>query len=109
MFSDILLVDSTFPRIKGDTVRLETIPVLSRYKCLEFYYRIHGESVGRLNLYTQYYDGHKVLLWRLAGNQGNGWNHARVPTEGNKTYKVSLSVLCVCSVWLACHKGKETE
>ena len=43
---------------------------------------MHGERIGRLNVYIKNGLSHKALLWRLAGDQGDQWNNAQIPLEG---------------------------
>jgi hypothetical protein len=75
-------MESSYPVEKGFSGVLTTT-YFAQYNCLHFSYHMHGENMGRLNVFGVK-DGNKTLLWRLAGDQGVEWQSAVVKLEHNK-------------------------
>lgn len=85
-----LYTESSSPRSKGDTARLESRYVSAHYNCVMFKYHMYGSRMGRLNVYIKDGLSRRTLLWRLAGDQGNNWKDAQIPMEGISAYMVII-------------------
>lgn len=84
-----MYIESSFPRAKGDKARLEsrlTVPVRN---CLTFWYHMHGNTTGRLNVYLRSHSSNaEILTWRLAGSHGNVWRKGEIPINHIYAYQV---------------------
>lgn len=81
-------LESSYPRIKGDSIRFESPVVVPAYKCLSFKYSMRGKHVGRLTVYIQ--RGKKsdpVAKWRLSGDQGNLWEKGKLKLQRQRPFK----------------------
>ncbi|KAK3736109.1 hypothetical protein QZH41_013539 [Actinostola sp. cb2023] len=89
------LVDSKYPRFKGENHYYRTDFILSSKNCLTFFYIINGTNPGRLNVYLGGYLGNETLLWRLAGQQGehNSWLKAQVPISSDIAYQIIFKAI----------------
>ena len=79
----------SYPRKRDDRSIIESRYLGGEVNCLKFSYNISGENVGRLNVYRVDQDDKPLLLWRLAGDQGNEWKSAQVPIDVSQGFKVS--------------------
>ncbi|XP_048577863.1 uncharacterized protein LOC5514077 isoform X2 [Nematostella vectensis] len=69
-------------------VRYSTDYVTPRKTCLSFVYQLKGVYPGHLNVYSSGFKGQETLLWRLAGNRGDGWNRGQVPVKKDIPFRV---------------------
>jgi hypothetical protein len=64
-------------------------------KCLSFWYHVHGDDLGGLNVYSQLETSKneantsRNLIWSINRNQPKNWYIARVPTD----YKVDFKII----------------
>ena len=86
----------SYPRQRGDLSILESYYIVRVANCLRFSYFMSGEGIGRLNVYAVGQDEATSLLWRLSGNQGNGWKIAEVPIYAVQGYKVGKNPSHAC-------------
>ncbi|XP_071486327.1 MAM and LDL-receptor class A domain-containing protein 1-like [Diadema antillarum] len=73
----------------GQTARLNSAlysPVTSD-SCLTFWYHMHGQNVGTLNVLTSSGSA-ETVHWTRSGTHGDQWLVARVPFSGTQTYSV---------------------
>ncbi|XP_013414005.1 MAM and LDL-receptor class A domain-containing protein 1-like [Lingula anatina] len=70
-------IEASTPRKEGHFAHLysKEFPFSSRPRCLNFYYHMYGLDMGRLNVYL-HVDGAKMMIWTMAGDQGNMWLRA---------------------------------
>ena len=83
-----LYIDASFPRKPGEKALLHhnfSFKDTAVY-CLKFFYCINGTDAGQLNIY----DG-SVLIWSLAGSQGNSWSLATVSIM--KSYGIKTTIV----------------
>ena len=91
--------ESSFPRVKGNKARLESRLTVTTRNCLTFWYYMHGETTGRLNVYLRSHSSDaETLIWRLAGSHGNVWNKGEIPIREIHAYQVKYIVYCVFKV-----------
>lgn len=92
-----LYIESSFPRVKGDKARLESRLTVSTRNCFTFWYHMHGETTGRLNVYLRSHGNDaETLIWRLAGSHGNVWKKVEIPMRQIYAYQVKY-ILCFMS------------
>eukprot|EP00057_Strongylocentrotus_purpuratus_P007164 XP_011661638.1 PREDICTED: MAM and LDL-receptor class A domain-containing protein 1-like [Strongylocentrotus purpuratus] len=73
----------------GQSARLRSAlysPVTSD-SCLTFWYHMHGEQIGIINVLTASGSA-ETLAWTRAGTQGDQWLVARVPVTGTTPFNV---------------------
>ena len=89
-----MYIESSYPRVKGHKARLKSRVTVPARNCFTFWYYMHGETTGRLNVYLRIisfsHHGDK-LIWRLAGSQGNEWKKGEIPVKEDFAYEV----LCI--------------
>lgn len=56
--------------------------------CLRFYYSMNGFHCGQLTVYTRVNNGNRVTRWKMAGDQGRGWQSAAVDVNMNGVTEV---------------------
>lgn len=84
-----MYIESSFPRVKRETARLESRLTVPARNCFTFWYYIHGNTTGRLNVYTRSQSNNvEILMWRLAGSQGNVWRKGQIPIKEIYAYQV---------------------
>lgn len=94
-----MYIESSFPRVKGNKARLESRLTVTTRNCLTFWYYMHGETTGRLNVYLRSHSSDaETLIWRLAGSHGNVWNKGEIPIREIHAYQVKYIVYCVFKV-----------
>ncbi|XP_028403045.1 uncharacterized protein LOC114525810 [Dendronephthya gigantea] len=77
-------MESSYPAAKGFSGFLTTT-IFGLYNCLHFSYHMHGENMGRLNVFGPGMDNqNRTLLWRIVGDQGKEWKQGVVKLEKNK-------------------------
>lgn len=92
-----LYIESSFPRVKGDKARLESRLTVSTRNCFTFWYHMHGETTGRLNVYLRSHGNDaETLIWRLAGSHGNVWKKVEIPMRQIYAYQVKY-------IYASCH------
>ena len=57
----------------GRLISSEIIASVSSPRCLEFYYYMYGEEIGRLGVSMRSSGGKVVPVWSRHGNQGRQW------------------------------------
>ncbi|KAK7502639.1 hypothetical protein BaRGS_00006214, partial [Batillaria attramentaria] len=63
----------------GDTAQLESPSVqLDAPLCMTFWYNMYGADIDSLTVLSKSSSGTETQLWRLTGNQGQGWKMASV-------------------------------
>lgn len=66
--------------------------------CLTFWYHMHGEQIGIINVLTASGSA-ESLAWTRAGTQGDQWLVARVPVTGTTPFNVStISRIHICDL-----------
>ena len=91
-----MYIESSFPRVKGDKARLKSRLTVVTRNCLTFWYHMHGETTGRLNVYLRSHsNGAEALIWRLAGSHGNVWKKGEIPIREIYAYQVKNLMLRV--------------
>lgn len=61
--------------------------------CLTFWYHMHGQSMGTLNVYTE--SGNITRrYWSKSGNQGNSWNFASFDISSSEPYTITFEGVC---------------
>lgn len=94
-----MYIESSFPRVKGDKARLESRLTVTTRNCLTFWYHMHRETTGRLNVYLRSHSNDaETLIWRLAGSHGNVWKKGEIPIREIYAYQVKYVVCCVFKV-----------
>ncbi len=85
-----LYIEASSPAEEGDKAALVSKVFEDREtRCLNFYYHMHGTSVGALRVYMELASsGQRKLLWERIGNQTNSWEYARVTLKSEENYKV---------------------
>ena len=81
-------IESSY-RQKGDTAHLVS-GVMSRARCMEFMFNLHGVYMGEINVFQQHQDGRRPKrLMTKAGNHERHWHKAwvNIPDVGGP-YKV---------------------
>ena len=64
-----MYMEASFPRVEGDNAKLEiSVSGNGELSCLEFYYHMHGETMGTLTVFS----GSEVVF-NASGNHGNHW------------------------------------
>ncbi|XP_069133150.1 MAM and LDL-receptor class A domain-containing protein 1-like [Argopecten irradians] len=64
-----------------------------RSMCMTFYYSMYGTGVDSLNVYTKSGRSLGQPIWSLSGNQGVGWNIARVPLRRGRSFNARIKLL----------------
>ena len=89
-------MEASSPQRHGDRAVLVSpiLPALSGvnyYRCLSFWYNMHGASMGTLNVGVKLSNGQTITRWTLSGEQGSVWKFGRALINvRNAYYKVSL-------------------
>ena len=84
-----IFIESSFPREKSQKARLESRVTIPIRNCFTFWYHMHGNMLGRLNVYLRSHNGNEeTLIWRLAGSQGNEWKKGEIPIKHDYAYQV---------------------
>ncbi|XP_035827615.1 MAM and LDL-receptor class A domain-containing protein 1 [Aplysia californica] len=80
-----VFIDASSPRVQGDTARFVSQDLNSTLpSCLHFWYNMHGNTIGTLNVWvSQYSDGSLLPIWSLQGQQGTDWlpASAKIPPQ----------------------------
>ena len=89
-----VFIESSNPRLNGDRAKLVSAkwlqPVsLTSATCLQFYYHMHGHTMGSVRVYIQYVEmDEPTLIWSMSGDQGHSWQKAKVSLNAVKPFKV---------------------
>ena len=68
-----MYIETSLPRRQGDNAKLQvSVPGNGAAACLDFYYHMHGDTIGTLNVYSG-----NELVFNVSGNQSNSWIRAR--------------------------------
>ena len=63
----------------GDKARLQSGWFIQTQElCLQFWYHMHGEEIGSLNIYIQTRSS-ETKVWSQQGDQGDHWIFAQTP------------------------------
>jgi len=88
----LFFLETSLPQKYNDKARLVSIvqqPSSSR--CLEFWYHMFGEHIGKLNIYVNTNTSNndsRSLLWSHGANIGDVWRKARIPLELTLPYRI---------------------
>ena len=78
------------PRRPNDLARLISPSVTNTGpQCLQFYYHMYGQHIGRLNVYVK--TGTTLPsapMWTKSQNQGNKWTVAQTTIQASQQYQV---------------------
>ena len=88
-------LESSYPRIKGSISIMTSPYILSTHNCLSFKYHMYGANIATLKVRVDSLASYSKVVWRLAGNQGNGWKMGQVLIDGVNSFKVILSMLLI--------------
>ena len=89
-----MYIETSAPRVTGDTARLWTPPLSSNNgRCISFWYHMYGISMGTLNVYAVKNVANPSLgnpLWYAKGNIGNYWAQQFVSLPALSNFSVSF-------------------
>ena len=69
-----MYIEASSPRVAGDNAKLEfSVPGNGRLSCLEFYYHMHGDTMGTLTVFSG-----SGVVFNASGNHGNTWIKAEI-------------------------------
>ncbi|XP_062589655.1 MAM and LDL-receptor class A domain-containing protein 1-like isoform X1 [Saccostrea cucullata] len=75
-----LYIESSAPRVTGDTARIYS-PFITSYNpvsCLVIHYHMFGEHVAHLHVLLVTIEGHEQSIWKHFGNHGDVWHKATI-------------------------------
>lgn len=77
-----MYIESSAPRHPGDKARLNS-PMLNitTGSCLQFWYNMHGATMGTLNIYRHNEEGLGNPIWFRSGEQGVEWEVGQVTLQ----------------------------
>ncbi|XP_071965426.1 MAM and LDL-receptor class A domain-containing protein 1-like [Antedon mediterranea] len=85
-----MYIETSNPRIPFDAAELSSplLPTSADSKCLQFWYHMHGKSIGSLEVYrVTPAINEKMLLWSNTGDQGDNWKKAILPLNVKRYFK----------------------
>ena len=96
-----MYVEASWPRRQGDKALLtseEFFRTSSSGRCIKFWYNMHGNSIGTLNVYYKT-NTTKTVIWGLSGQQSSSvteWKFGQAPIRSNVIYQVWFKTRPLC-------------
>ncbi|XP_048579474.1 uncharacterized protein LOC116616082 isoform X2 [Nematostella vectensis] len=79
---------------KGTKFQSISIALLPTYNCVSFKYRLHGEGIGRLNVYkAQISTAHIDMIWFKTGNQGRNSDFVQLNVNSSHPFKIGFEAI----------------
>ncbi|XP_067654295.1 MAM and LDL-receptor class A domain-containing protein 1-like isoform X2 [Haliotis asinina] len=78
------------------TARIQSKTITPRLgtQCLSFWYHMHGDHIGTLNVYLKSTPTIGSPIWTMRGAQGPTWNHAAITVvEGHTPYSIVIEAV----------------
>ena len=87
-----IYIEASRPRKEGDKAIIEAGPFKANQNyCFTFFYHMHGEHIGELNVYQEWWNGtNRHLLWRNNASDDNIWRSSSLDIRSGKQIYVSM-------------------
>eukprot|EP00795_Rhopilema_esculentum_P012712 gene12712-3431_t len=86
-----MFIESSSPRIDGDTAVLFTPILPAGSKCLTFFYHMYGPHISSLSVYvTSDNSTLGTALWAKSGTQGNVWQNHTMTVSSSSPFQVGF-------------------
>ncbi|XP_071104753.1 MAM and LDL-receptor class A domain-containing protein 1-like [Haliotis cracherodii] len=84
-----MYIEASAPRLPHDKARMIS-PAYQQTsaECLQFYYHMHGNTMGSLNVYVSVNGNRGSPVWTQSGEQGNKWILGEVTIKASTKYQV---------------------
>lgn len=85
-----MYIEASAPRLPHDKARMIS-PAYQQTsaECLQFYYHMHGNTMGSLNVYVSVNGNRGSPVWTRSGEQGNKWILGEVTIKASTKYQVN--------------------
>ena len=76
-----MISEGSRPAYAMDLASMESPTFLDHYKCLSFWYHLHGRRMGTLSVYAKDSSEERVFLAEVSGDMGNQWRLMQVDLD----------------------------